>query len=158
MSVKISLIRPEEAGVVHQRLISLLEEGIGFPEKALCYYRENWTVDIITQRARNTQQVSLAAREQKEEIVGLLLGVPAEGGVATIVWVLVAPEFQRQGIGSKMFREACRCYRGMECHKIKLTVPNKQTVRFYEKQGMQVEGFHADHWWHLDFWSMAKIL
>lgn len=157
MSVEISSVKPEEAQVVRQRLVGLSAEGMGFPEEALRYYRDSWSVDTIAQRARNPQQVLLAARK-KGELVGLLMGMQPEGGVATIVWMLVAPEFRRQGIGCRMFEEACRRYRDMGCHKVKLTVPNKQAVRFYEKQGMQMEGFHSNHWWRLDFWSMGKFL
>jgi ribosomal protein S18 acetylase RimI-like enzyme len=157
VSVAISPVQPEEASVVCERFIDLSAEGLGFPEQALGYFRDSLTVDSIAQQAQNPKQVLLAAR-RKGELVGLLLGTPPEGGVATIVWVLVAPECRREGIGCQMFQEACRRYRDLGCHKVKLTVPNEQTVQFYEKQGMQVEGFHANHWWHVDFWSLGKSL
>jgi ribosomal protein S18 acetylase RimI-like enzyme len=133
------------------------DERLGFPPEALDHYWEDWSVDAIQRRARNPNQVLLAAR-LGGELAGLLLGSVPEGGVATVVWLLVAEEFRRRGVGGGLFREACRRYRDMGCHKLRLTVPDRQTVRFYEKQGMRVEGFHPDHWWRLDFWSMGLSL
>lgn len=157
MSVEILAIKPQEAHAFCEKLYDLSADGIGFPEEALHHYRSIWTTDAIAQAARNRQHVLIAAWEG-ETMVGLLLGAPSEGGVGTIIWVLVARDYQRQGIGRRLFAEACRRYRGMGSHKVKLTVPNKKTVQFYEKQGMHVEGFHVNHWWHMDVWSMGKIL
>ena len=58
-------------------------------------------------------------------------------------------------VGKALFAEAVKAYREKGAHKIKLTVPQEETVRFYEKQGMELEGVHRNHWWNHDFWAMG---
>lgn len=157
MNIEILPIKPEHSSIFYKVLCSFMSDGLGFPEEALHYFRNRWTIDVIEQAAIESQYVILGAWEG-ERIVGLLLGTPPEGGVGTIIWVLVAREYQRKGIGRQLFEEACERYRNMDGHKVKLTVPNKETVRFYEKLGMSVEGEHRNHWWHVDIWSMGKTL
>ena len=157
MSVEISTVKPYEANLVWQLLTHVASEELGFPEEALRHYRETWTDEEIAQRAQSQEYVLLAARKDGE-LIGILIGTPPEGGVGTVPWLLVSPKCRGQGIGNRMFDEACSRYRAMGCHKVKLTAPNKRAVRFYEKQGMRVEGFHANHWWRLDFWALGKNL
>lgn len=157
MSFQIRHLNPEEAHLFVQELSRLASDGLGFPEEALEYYRKGWTVDVMQQRARDCRQVLLAAW-QGDRVVGLLQGTAPEGGIGTIIWVLVDGEHQHHGVGRQLFDEACRRYRDIGAHKVKLTVPSQDTVPFYERQGMQVEGIHRDHWWRMDFWAMGKVL
>ena len=157
MSVKIIPLKQEQAHIFWKKLCSFSGDVLEFPEEALRHFRNSWTEEAIAQAAQNHRHLLLSAWMNRE-MVGLLLGAPPEGGVGTIIWILVAKEFQHQGIGKSLFSEACKRYREMGGHKVKLTVPSKETVEFYKKQGMQVEGFHENHWWHMDMWSMGKTL
>ena len=157
MSVEILSLKPDEAGIFCDTLHRLSAKGLGFTEKALHHYWKSWTEDVVAEAAQHQRYVLLAAWQCKK-MVGLLLGTPPEGGVGTIIWVLVAKELQCQGIGKCLLSEAFRRYRQMGVHKVKLTVPSKETVKFYKKQGMEVEGFHKDPWWHMDMWSMGKTI
>ena len=158
MSVEIESVQPPDADRVRHLLTTLsADSALGFSEEALRHYWAVWTVEAIRQRAVDPRQVLMTARVNGQ-LAGLLLGTSPEGGVATIIWVLVADEYRRQGVGGRMFMEACHRYRLLGCHKIKLTAPTLQAVAFYEKQGMKREGFHPDHWWRKEFWSMGMTL
>lgn len=157
MSIAISPIQPGQAETVRNLLIKISTESFDFPGEALQSYWQAWTVETIGRCAQNARQVLLAVWDGTEP-VGLLLGTPPEGGVATIIWMLVAGKYRSQGIGGRMFKEACTRYKAIDCHKVKLTVPTEAAKKFYEKQGMVVEGFHPNHWWGKDFWSMGKQL
>ncbi len=157
MSFEIIPLKIGETNIFCRALYSLWSKGLGFPEEALNHYKTIWKEDTFKKAVEKSTHVLLSAWED-EKIVGLLVGTPQEGGVGTIIWVLVADKYQRKGIGQSLFLEACRIYRDMKSHKVKLTVPQKETIQFYEKQGMQVEGFHLNHWWNMNVWSMGKIL
>ena len=153
-AISIVEIDPEEACGIHDLLRRLSSsDELGFPKVALRHYWAIWSVEKIKREARSKQSVFLVARRQ-EEPVGLLLGTAPEGGVGSIIWLLVVPQLRSQGIGSRLFLQACESYHKLGCHKVKLTVPGKCAVTFYEKQGMKAEGIHRDHWWHMDFWSI----
>jgi len=147
----IAEMRPEEAAEFSRELDRLMHETLRFPEEAFRHFHRS------EEDLRRHRGLLLAAREDGA-IAGLLVGTAPEGGVATIVWVLVDPKRQRRHIGSKLMDEACRRYTEMSAHKVKLTVPDEQTVKFYEKQGLVVEGRHPNHWWKMDFWAMGKDL
>jgi GNAT superfamily N-acetyltransferase len=154
---EISPVKPSEAHLVWPLLTEIATEELGFPEEALQHYRLTLTDEEIVRWAQSQKHVLIAARKDGK-LVGILIGTPPEGGVGTILWLLVTPEYRGEGIGARIFEEACKRYKAIGCHKIKMTAPTKDAVMFYEKQGMQIEGFHIDHWWHLNFWSLGKRL
>lgn len=157
MSVEISPVKAREAHLVWPFVASIAREEMKFHDEILLHYRKLLTDEEIGRRSQDERHVLLAARRDGE-MEGILIGTPPEGGVATILWLLVSAKCRREGIGKSLFEAGCRRFRSMGCHKVKLTAPTSDAVRFYEKQGMAVEGFHPNHWWHLDFWSMGKNL
>ena len=102
--------------------------------------------------------VNLLLKNQDGEILGVVNGTGIEGGVGTIIWLLIDSRFKKLGFGSILFKSACEKYKELGAHKIKLTVPEKTTVEFYKKQNMLLEGFHPNHWWNMDMWSMSKFI
>jgi GNAT superfamily N-acetyltransferase len=128
-----------------------------FPNKARFYYFSGISKDALEFRMDHTKGLVLSAWENKNP-VGFLTGTPAEGGVGTIIWILVHKSQQGKGLGRQLFNEACRFYEAQGCHKIKLTAHNKGLKSFYKKLGMKEEGFHPRHWWEMDFWSFGKEL
>jgi GNAT superfamily N-acetyltransferase len=148
-------VTPAEAKEYCSLLEELVYSTIQLPEAALKNYVEQWTPERVS-KVYN-QWVFLIAYSGKHP-VGLILGTPPEGGVGTIIWVLVDAGTQGKGIGRLLFEKACDEYRKKGSHKVKLTVPDEKTVRFYEKVGMTLEGVHRMHWWKSDFWAMGKIL
>ena len=155
MSLKIAKVDKSELHVFCTAIHDLARETTNFPQNALVYYKTIITEKSLLARYKDT--VLLEAR-QDLELAGLIYGTGIEGGVGTIIWLLVVPKFQKLGIGGKLFNKACDIYKQNKGHKIKLTVPEKKTVEFYEKQGMNLEGFHPNHWWSMDIWSMGKNL
>lgn len=133
-------------------LKQLITTTIKLPQEAIENFATQWTVERLNDCAETW--VFLLARENGRTL-GVILGTPPEGGVGTIVWVLVDSKLQKKGVGTALFSEACQIYRAKGAHKIKLTVPDEETVNFYLKQGMTLEGIHRKHWWNADFWSMG---
>jgi ribosomal protein S18 acetylase RimI-like enzyme len=157
MTKKITSVLPEEAHLVRSLIREIASKELGFSKKSLNHYIENLTDEEIARRVRDNRYLLLAAREERE-LIGVVIGTPPEGGVGTIQWLLIVPSSRGEGVGRRLFEAACGRFRSLGCHKIKLTAPNQKAVKFYEKQGMKVEGFHPDHWWHRDFWSLGKKL
>jgi ribosomal protein S18 acetylase RimI-like enzyme len=130
---------------------------LGFPAGAVSHYRKILSDEEIGRRLRMEQHMLLEAVDTGR-LMGVLIGLPPEGGVGTLWWVIVAAKYRRRGIARALVDAACARYRAAGCHKVKLTVPNVAAKRFYEALGMRVEGTHRDHWWHMDFWSMGKLI
>ena len=156
MNLKIESLLPSDAREF-SRALNLFAEGSGFSQAALEQYNQRWTAETIAFAAEKKEGILLAAKETGE-IIGLVMGTPPEGGVATIIWLLVSPDHIRKGIGRMLFLEACHQYRSIGCHKVKLTTTSRKAVGFYKTQGMQIEGYHPEHWWHMDFWSLGILL
>ena len=151
----VTQITAAESSLYLEHLRKLIRSTMKLPEAALSHYCNQWTAERITANLNNW--LFLTANID-HSIEGVLLGTPVEGGVGTIIWVLVDTTKQKKGVGGQLFREACDRYRAMGAHKVKLTVPDRKTVNFYLKQGMQLEGEHKNHWWGADFWAMGKNL
>jgi ribosomal protein S18 acetylase RimI-like enzyme len=128
-----------------------------FPDKARFYYFSGIAKDALEFRLNHTKGLVLSAWENKTP-AGFLTGTAPEGGVATIIWILVSGAKQGEGLGRKMFEEACRFYEAQGCHKVRLTAHTEKLKKYYKKLGMKEEGFHPQHWWKMDFWSFGKEL
>jgi GNAT superfamily N-acetyltransferase len=137
-------------------LKKLIDETIDLPQKAKDSLKNQWNFESINRQIGSW--LFLVAADDANSINGLILGTSIEGGVGTIVWLLVDRNLQQKGLGTKLFEAAKVWYKLKGAHKIKLTVPDKSTVGFYLKQGMTLEGEHLDHWWNHNFWSMGVIL
>ena len=157
MSVEIRTVQPAEGAEVASVLQALIARELAFPAEALRHFQKQWTAVGIDEASRGGRHV-LRVAWQEERIVGVLVGMPPEGGVGTIIWALVDGEHQRRGIGARLMAESFAAYRGIGAHKVKLTAPNRAAVSFYERAGMRVEGHHPNHWWRMEFWSLAKEL
>ena len=153
--MEIVLLDKQDSNYFLQALNELVNENINLPKKAIDHYLSLWDVEKI--KSVSGQYVLIVAKEN-EKIIGLVLGTPPEGGVGTIIWVLVSQEYQKTGIGQQLMNKAIYTYKEKGAHKIKLTVPDEGTVKFYEKLGMIVEGHHVNHWWNHDFWAMGLII
>ena len=90
--------------------------------------------------------------------MGLLLATEGEGGVATVIWLIVDENHRSEGLGKRLMQTAASYYRGRGFHKIKLTVPGLRAKKFYQSIGMKEEGYMVDHWYHTNFWSMGWLL
>ena len=134
-------------------LRSLINSNINLPEEAKNSYVSQWDEEKISLQLN--KWLFLSSQDEDNSTVGVLLGTPIEGGVGTIIWVLVDKKAQNKRIGSQLFRKASDWYKNKGAHKLKLTVPEEKTVEFYTKQGMAVEGEHTNHWWNHKFWSMG---
>ncbi len=129
-------------------IVKVAREDMGFPEEAVRHFRASI----------NTPPHTIIGAKIHDEVVGVIVCLPPEGGVMTVQWLVVSRGFRGQGVGTRLFDEACRLAIRSGCHKIKLTVTTPESVDFYRHRGMTIEGVFKDHWWHLDFWAMGKVL
>jgi GNAT superfamily N-acetyltransferase len=128
-----------------------------FPQEAIEDYLEPWTADRVISRLEHGHDVLIAAYV-KDEITGLVSGTAPEAGVGTIIWLLVDARWRGHKVGRALYEAGCHAYRGLGAHKMKLTAPSERAKRFYESCGMRVEGFHPNHWYRLEFFSLGTGL
>lgn len=150
--MEITRISNNEAQLFSDHLQRLVLETIKLPDIAIRHYLKSWNTEKVINQLND--YIFLLAKEENQ-VLGLVLGAPPEGGVGTIIWVLVDEKAQKKGVGKELFNQACNDYILKGAHKVKLTVPDEKTVEFYLKQGMITEGIHRNHWWNHDFWSMG---
>ncbi len=132
----------------------------GFPmftAEAVESYLKPWTPDDVAARLQHGRDILIAALAG-DEIVGVISGTAPEGGVGTVIWLLVDARWRGRNVGRALYDAACLAYCRLGAHKMKLTAPSESAKRFYERCGMHVEGFHPDHWYKLDFYSLGVLL
>ena len=156
--LKITRPTSNEITSVRNFFISLLKPSFSeFTEEALQVYEQSWQETILKKRLENSKDLLLVA-SLNSQAIGLVSGTPPEGGVGTIIWLIIHPEHRDKKLGKTLLQQACQHYQDLHCHKIKLTAPTEAAKNFYLKQGMQTEGFHPRHWFGLDFWSLGMEL
>ena len=128
-----------------------------FPEEAIRKYKSSWQIETFETSVNNEKTVMLIAKKNNK-IVGLLVGSPLNGGVASIAWVAVSSEARGMGVGQMLCDRAESAYRMIGAHKIVLYTETESAKRFYERIGYSLEGTHPNHWWGVDHYCMAKIL
>lgn len=149
-----------DAAIVRTLYEALLKGTFtNFSAQALESYAADWTPEIIAERAAAGRFVMHGAFDETAKAAGLLFGAPPEmTGVGTIIWLGIGDGMRGTGLGTKLMRAAFEEYRARGCHKVKIYTETEAARQFYEKLGMQVEGFHPRHWWQVDFWSLGMQL
>lgn len=159
MGVEIGRLKACDATAVG-RLVGLaiaeiFDEGVA--SEVLYTYLSDWNDGDLAEWAAYEGRVVLVALDG-DEIVGTVIGMEPQGGVATILWLVVDPSRRREGIGRRLFGAVCDAYRVAGCHKLKLAAPDVGVHRFYLGCGMGIEGFAVKHWWKHDFWMLGMEL
>lgn len=152
-----SLLKPEDSSAVLALFDQLYGAYLPFPPDGVAYFNSTFTSDNLLKICERPGAI-LKGIWRNDELVAFLQGAPPEGGVGTIVWLVVSPNWQKMGLGEKLFACACKHYREIGAHKLKLTAPTDKAVNFYKRIGMTQEGFHPSHWWKMDFWSLGITL
>ena len=107
--MKITELTAGSAGQFLEKLNQLIMETINMPIKAKIHFKNQWTEGRFIEQIGNW--IFLSAKNEQDEISGLLLGTPCEGGVGTIVWVLVESKKQQKGLGKQLFDKAVDIYK-----------------------------------------------
>lgn len=128
-----------------------------FPDLAQRHYSKAWQDVELARRIEAANDLLICAWSN-DSIVGLVSGTAPEGGVGTIIWLAVAKSHQNRQIGAQLLSLAIEHYRQAGAHKIKLTVHDQKAVDFYVREKLVVEALHHNHWWNLNFWSMAYFI
>ncbi len=153
-AIEVLPIKPADVDDAFRLIRSVAVEELGMPEAALAGYR-----DLMERAAADPSGSGLfLGCRTGVAITGVVLCSRPEGGVATIIWLIVGEAHQGAGQGVLLLQAACDWARRQGCHKIKLTASSPDAIRFYERNGMDVEGYHPSHWWSIDFWSLGMQL
>lgn len=147
-------IKPGELDDAFEVIRGVAVEELGMPDTALAGYR-----DLMERAAADSSRSSLfLGARTGGTITGVVLCNRPEGGVATIIWLITGKGQQGNGQGALLLQRACKWAKEQGCHKIKLTASSQRAIPFYERNGMEVEGYHPSHWWGIDFWSLGMRL
>jgi len=94
---------------------------------------------------------------EQNEIVGLGVG-RHEGGLGTVSWIVVAPKFRRQGLGTLVLNSLTTSFREAGCHRVDLkTYLNTQWLQdFYERKGFEPAAFLPNHKFGFDIVYMVQ--
>ncbi|PIS15964.1 hypothetical protein COT62_00900 [Candidatus Roizmanbacteria bacterium CG09_land_8_20_14_0_10_41_9] len=99
----------------------------------------------------------LSAKEGSA-IVGTM-EVKIEAGVGKVNTLIVHSESLRKGIGKALMRKAEELTKKHNGHKLILTTGKGwEAVKFYKELGFQEVGLLRDHFFHVDFIEMNKLL
>lgn len=149
-------LQPADARAIRALYLDLLHGTFThFPPEAIEKYAADWTAEIIAERAAAGKFLLLGAFNPDGKARGLLFGAPEDSGVGTIIWLGVAEGQRSVGLGAKLMRAAFADYQARGCHKVKVYTETEVAKQFYVKLGMEVEGFHPQHWWQVNFWSLG---
>lgn len=157
MDEDIILLQPEDSALIVELFGELFGSFLPFPPEAVEYFNSSFSEDNLLKLCERSGSL-VAGIKREGELAAFLLSTAPEGGVTTIVWLVVSPKWQKMGLGEKLFKAACEYYRTRGVHKLKLTAPTLKAVEFYKRIGMTQEGFHPSHWWRMDFWSLGLSL
>jgi len=147
MDIKIKKINKRDYKEILHILHKVAVEELNFPKSSMSSYRKLFSKKIIGYKVL-----------YKKNICGFIIGTSPEGGVGTIIWLILKKEFRGKKLGKLLFERIKQYYKSKNCHKIKLTVPTRKALKFYKRMGMKVEGFHRKHWWKMDFWSLGLTI
>ena len=76
----------------------------------------------------------IGAFNKDEKMIGVLRGVGDGASILFIQDILVTPEYQHQGIGTKLLQQTLEKYKNV--YQIQLTTDNSmKTISFYESNG-----------------------
>ncbi|HLL61195.1 MAG TPA: GNAT family N-acetyltransferase [Candidatus Nitrosocosmicus sp.] len=106
----------------------------------------------------DTKVYYLKACDDKNEILGTM-ELKVEGGIGVIRTLIVAHDRMRQGIGKSLILQAEEITKKQNGHKLHLfTGKPWQSVPFYQSVGFKITSILPDHYWHVDFVEMSKLL
>lgn len=146
---------PQFVGCLHSGILSLKND---LSKQAIQQYIQNWSIKTLNELVNHEKTHLSCVKNERDKVLGALVGSLSDGGVATIIWLMVEPDHQRSGLGSNLMRSACVHYKQIGCHKLRLFASSSEAKRFYMNFGMEVEGFHPNHWWGDDYYSLGLSL
>lgn len=94
---------------------------------------------------------------KKGKLVGVFEGETMVGGVSLCTWIMVDPDFQKQGIGKKILQawESVSLKKGI--HSLFL-YSTKKNIPFYTKAGFELSGVHKKGWFGSDDYMLTKLI
>lgn len=160
MDIQIDRLKPEELKEFYPVFSRVL--ATEFP----CYSVENvnyllgeiYTPFNFEYWIREETKYCLVARERdKKEIIGFALVDGSYGGVSLCRWLGVRREYQKRGIGRLLIARWEEEARKSHSHKMEVAA-QPIAKEFYEKSGLELEGFRKKSYFGADQYVFGKVL
>ena len=97
------------------------------------------SVERLTKNIQDPLSFFCVAKDGNK-IVGMCNTTRYEGGVVNIVRLHVSPHYQRQGIGSKLIKEAIKAFPKASKIDLEVEKQNYRALAFYKKHGFKEVG------------------
>lgn len=117
-------------------------------QESILYGKRYWNRDNYKKRLLDPGRLILGMFE-KNELVGFLDAELPFAGVSLCVWIAVRPEYERQGIGSKLIRRWEKEMLKKHGHLLYLYSPERNR-EFYQNNGFSEAGIFKNGWFGLD--------
>lgn len=118
--------------------------------------RKAWSRQGYKRALRNRARVILVAKKESK-IIGILDSLVPFGGVSMGAWVMVDPQFQRQGIGTALLLEWETVMRKKGAHSIFLYT-KERNLAFYTEANFERVGFYKNSWFGNDLYIFSKTI
>ena len=117
------------------------------------YDQEHFGKDVEWKKA--TYQIFV---QENRHVIGTM-ELKIEGGVGKINTLIVHNDKQRQGIGKMLIEKATELIKKHGGHKLFLTTGKDwEAARFYKALGFEQVGSLNDHYFHINFIEMSKLI
>ena len=154
--VTVKKLTPDQIEQTHSLYLNIVAEL--YPsEDAQRIFGNQWGQDLLARECIDRQAALFTAAVPDHPLAGLLFGSKIEGGVGTVNWLGVDESCRGRFVGRGLLDTVEKFYAELGAHKTKMYCNTLAAQNFYISRGYQVEGFHPQHWWGMDCWSMGKL-
>lgn len=160
MEIRIELLKPSELKQFYPVFTHILstEFPCYTPENVVYLLKEVYTPFNFEYWIREDAKYCIVAREKgKKDILGFALVDGPYGGVSLCRWLGVLRQHQKQGIGRLLIARWEELARAGKCHKMEVAA-QPTAKEFYEKAGLELEGFRKKSYFGADQYVFGKIL
>lgn len=92
-----------------------------------------------------------------EKLAGFLLADKHFGGVVYVMWLAIAKDYQKKGIGTKLLAEIEKIALGVGAHQLLLETFERD-IDFYKKKGFEMVGLNKKGYFGTDNYVMSKAI
>ncbi len=156
--VVIKRVREKDLNAFFELFSRLIRAG--FPEYSqktrefMVTNKRMWTKSHFKEQVKRRLIIGAWAGNK---IVGLIYADSPWGGVSLAYWLMIDPNFQRQGIGKKLLATWEKIVKDKGAHFIYLYA-DKRNVDYYKERGFEIAGLMKKGWFGSDDYIFTKLL
>lgn len=154
--IKIELLKKTEVDTfvrLFKNLVtSQFPEFSTYTKKVFC---KNRKVKTLTQL---NEAIPIFIATDNTKMIGFLVPDNPVGGVVLCDWIVIEPDYRKNGIGSKLIQEWEKHSKKRGLHNLRLEATKKQLVPFYQKNGFEIIGTDKCSVFGAEAVIMSKII